>query len=96
MYVSVMWEAVSGGMLADTVFPDLRRTVGCGLELEHGEKGVKKVGPPAERLRAIFNDEKEVNGSRLVKKFEIRLRDIDDSVTLTAAISILSQVAVPF
>lgn len=43
-----------------------------------------------ERHRAIFNDEKEVNVSRPVKKFKIKIRDIDDSV---ASFQVAAEVA---
>lgn len=69
-------------MIADAGFPNLsiRRAVTCGLELKDGEECVRKADVLAERLRAIFNDEEEVNVSRPVKKFEIKIHYIDDSV----------------
>lgn len=76
---SVICQARNGVILADAGFPNLsiKRAVTCGLRT--GKEFVRRR-TLVERHRAIFNDEKEVNVSRSVKKFEIKIHDINNSV----------------
>ena len=67
-----MAQAKSGVMLANAHFPNLhiRSSVIGILILEDGEKNVN----------ADARNEKEVNVSRPLKKFQFRVQNIDDSV----------------
>ena len=61
-----MTQAKSGVMLANAGLPYLRirNAVTGGVVLERREESVRKEEALAERLRDIFNDEKEANLSR--------------------------------